>query len=353
MSSIAATTATPTRERSVTSYPARRRFRQGPIDPSAAAIVGVEDAVDIHCHAHDGSQDPLGLMKLASRSGMKAILFKSVVGGREDPAGSVRRLQAQLNGWAAAEGVRPVQCWAGFSVARGYKTEVDPAFVRQRLESGCVAVWLPNITTANTLSVIGGKPAMWGESDDPDFHGDPLPWDKALQIGQYALDDRGKLKPQMDEIIRMAVDHDAALFLGHPSKPELWAMAELCQKLGFTKAVVDHPFSPFVDLTVEECRQAAEAGLWLNFTYDELSPLLGVDPAVMYQAIRTAGPAHCCLSSDAGEPLFPNSVEALRLLRGHMAAFGLTAEELYQVSTTNPMALMPTGEAPAMASAAE
>jgi len=64
--------------------------------------------------------------------------------------------------------------------------------------------------------------------------------------------------------------------------------------------------------------------------------LLGIDPGNMYKAIRTVGPEHCTLSSDAGEPLFPNSVESLRLLRGHMTAFGCTAEEIYTMCTVNP-----------------
>ena len=82
-------------------------------------------------------------------------------------------------------------------------------------------------------------------------------------------------------------------------------MADFSQKIGFKKGVVDHPFSPFVNLTIEEMKEAGAAGLWLNFTFDELSPLLGIDPANMYKAIRTVGPEHCTLSSDAGEPLFP------------------------------------------------
>ena len=84
----------------------------------------------------------------------------------------------------------------------------------------------------------------------------------------------------------------------------------------------------------------ASTGITLNFTYDELSPLLGVDPATMYAAIREVGPAHCTLSSDAGEPLFPNTVECIRLIRGYMTAFGLTADELTQVCTTNPARLL-------------
>src|SRR5207245_4911196 len=134
----------------------------------------------------------------------------------------------------------------------------------------------------------------------------------------------------------MAHDANAAILFGHPTKQEFRAMAEFSHKIGFKKVVVDHPFSPFVNLTSEEIQEAAAAGLWLNFTYDEFSPLLGIDPANMYKAIRTIGPAHGTLSSDAGEPLFPNSVESLRLLRGHMPAFGCTPAEIYTLCTANP-----------------
>ena len=113
-------------------------------------------------------------------------------------------------------------------------------------------------------------------------------------------------------------------------------MAEEVDRLGIKRAVVDHPFSPFVDLDFDQMRQLAKAGIYMNFTYDELSPLLGVDPARMYQAIRAVGVEHVTLSSDAGEPLFPNSVECVRLMRAYMRAFGLTDGEAYQATVTNP-----------------
>jgi hypothetical protein len=56
----------------------------------------------------------------------------------------------------------------------------------------------------------------------------------------------------------------------------------------------------------------------------------------MCEAIKAVGPEHCTLSSDAGEPLFPNTVECIRLMRGYMRAFGLTDEEIHQVSEVNP-----------------
>ena len=61
-----------------------------------------------------------------------------------------------------------------------------------------------------------------------------------------------------------------------------------------------------------------------------------LDPKKMYDAIRAVGVSHVTLSSDAGEPLFPHSVECMRLIRGYMEAFGLNQDELATVCTTNP-----------------
>jgi hypothetical protein len=97
---------TPSSVRSVTSYPARRGFKQGPVDPSLDHVIGVEDAIDIHCHAHEGQQDALGVAKLASKSGMKGILYKTIV-GRKDPAGTVGGVRSALESWCAEQGLTP------------------------------------------------------------------------------------------------------------------------------------------------------------------------------------------------------------------------------------------------------
>jgi hypothetical protein len=326
---------TPSAVRSVTSYPARRGFKQGPVDPSLDYVIGVDDAIDIHCHAHEGQQDALGVAKLASKSGMKGILYKTIV-GRKNSAGTVAGISKQLQSWCAEKGHTPVQLWAGASVTQGFMSKIEPSWCLENLKAGVAGLWMPNNTSSNTLNIVGGKPSSWDKNADPKAHTEPLSWEDSLKYGHYLLDGKGKLLPEIEEIFRMAHDHNAAVFFGHPTKPEFRAMTEYCQKIGFKRGVVDHPFSPFVSLSIEEMKAAGEAGLWLNFTYDELSPLLGIDPGNMYKAIRAVGPARCTLSSDAGEPLFPNSVESLRLLRGHMSAFGCTDEEIYQMSTVNP-----------------
>jgi hypothetical protein len=327
--------ATPSAARSVTSYPARRGFKQGPVDPSLDRVIGVENAIDIHCHAHEGQQDALGVAKLASKSGMAGLLYKTIV-GRKDPVAAVSAVRSALDSWCEEQALTPAQVWAGSSVTQGFLSKIEPAWSAKMLNAGVIALWMPNNTSAHTLSIVGGKPIAWDKSADPNAHSEPLSWSDSLKYGHYLLDDKGRLLGEIEEIFRMAHDRDAAIFFGHPTKQEFRAMAEFTQKIGFKKGVVDHPFSPFVNLTIEEMKEAAAAGLWLNFTYDELSPLLGIDPANMFTAIRTIGPKHCTLSSDAGEPLFPNSVESLRLLRGHMTAFGCTPDEIYTMCTINP-----------------
>ena len=326
------TAATPTEERCITSYPVRRGYAPGVVYPPE--ITTVADAIDIHCHAHANQQDALALAKYASQSGMKGILYKTIT-GRDDPAGAVREIDDELRRWADAEGVTPILCWSGALMAMD-NSPPSAAFVNQQIDAGVTALWLPVFNHANTLNRVGGKPIWWDADADPADHTKPLPWDEALRLGHYLLDDAGALKPEVREIVRIVHDRDVALFFGHATHKEIFLLAEEVARLGYGRAVIDHPFSPFVDLEVDQMKELAGIGITLNFTFDELSPLLGVDPARMYAAIRAVGVEHCTLSSDAGEPLFPNSVECMRLIRGYMEAFGLNQDELYQVCTVNP-----------------
>jgi hypothetical protein len=314
----------PTKARYVKSYAVRRAYREPVQHPPA--IQNVVGAIDIHCHAHEGQQDALDLAKYASKSGMGGLLYKTIV-GRHRPAETIRRLREQLNRWCEEEDVEPVHCWVGWNVARG----TDPISVeatREQLDDGVDAVWMPVANAINTLTKVGvGSQG-------------PMPEEEARKIGYTVIDEHGNLLPEVRGIIHLLADRGVPMSLAHGSHPELFAMAEEVEKIGFDRAFVDHPFSPFVDLTVDEMKQFANAGLWLNFTFDEISPLLGVDPARMYDAIRAVGVEHVTLSSDAGEPLFPNTVECIRLIRGYMRAFGLTEDEIHLVSEVNPAKLL-------------
>lgn len=318
--------------RYLTSYRARRAYSEEVQVPPT--VKGVQGAIDIHCHATEHQQDPLALAKLAASSRMGGLLFKSITGGNEGAAASVRKLQAELDPWCEENGLEPLRMWAGFGIGRGAKL-ATPEQVKQQINDGVVAIWMPIANSATTLHKIGGWTTMWDRSS-PRVHSDPLPWEFSVKVGQYTLDEHGKLKPEVKETFRVIADTGTAVSFAHASHPEIYAFAEEVQRLGIRRAFVDHPFSPFVDLSLEQMKELTSAGIYMNFTYDEISPLLGVDPARMYQTIRALGTDYVTLSSDAGEPLFPNTVECIRLIRGYMRAFGLTEDEIRTVSEVNP-----------------
>jgi hypothetical protein len=323
------TVSTPTHERCVTSYAARTQYKPGEVRPPH---IKVKDAIDIHCHAHEGQQNPFDLARRASQAEMKGILFKSIPG--DDPAESVRAVQEDVNRWAEQEGVEPVKCWAGFVCGR-QMTPVSAKVVRDMIDTGVIAIWVPVFTHAITLSTVGTY-RRFVEGNNAAGWAGPMTWEKALTLGHYNLDEKGELKAEVREIVRICAGEGAALFLGHSTPKESYKLAEEIAKVGLKRAVIDHPFSPFINLSADQMKELSKVGILFNFTFDELSPLLGVDPQIMYNTIRGVGPEHFTLSSDAGEPLFPDSVEAMRLIRGYMEAFGLTQDELYTVCTRNP-----------------
>ncbi len=320
---------TPTRERCVTSYAARTQYKPGEIHPPH---IKVKDAIDIHCHAHEGQQNPYDLVRRASLAEMRGILFKTIAG--ENPAAAVRSVQDDLNRWVEKERVEPVRCWAGYVCGQRMEP-VSAKTVLHMIESGVIAIWLPVFTHANTMTTVGTYRRFVDGANASGWTG-PIPWEKALTLGHNNLDETGKLKPEVRDIVRICADKGTALFFGHATHKEIYKLAEEVEKVGLKRAVIDHPFSPFLNVSPKQMNELSRAGILFNFTWDELSPLIGVDPQIMYNAIRSVGPAHFTLSSDAGEPLFPDSVEALRLVRGYMEAFGLTQDELYTVCTRNP-----------------
>jgi hypothetical protein len=169
----------------------------------------------------------------------------------------------------------------------------------------------------------------------------PLPWEEARRYGQYLLEDDGAtLKPVAREILRLAADKGVGVSFAHSSKPEMEALAEECTRLSYHQAFIDHPYGPQIGLEFDDLAPFAEAGIKFNFTYDEISPLLGVDPKDMMDTIKAIGPEHFTLSSDGGNPLLPGAVDALSTLVRYARAYGLSSDAIHQMTVDNPRQIL-------------
>src|SRR5882724_8501665 len=207
---------TPTHERCVTSYAARTQYKPGTVHPP---YIKVKDAIDIHCHAHEGQQDPYDLARRASLAEMKGLLFKSIPG--EDPVKATRAVQEDVNRWADKEAVTPITCWAGYVCGR-QTAPVSAKTVREMIDRGVTAIWLPVFNHAITLSTVGTYRRVIDGSNTNGWHG-PLPWDKAVALGHYNLNENGALKSEVKEIVRICADRNVPVFRPRDPRGDLQA----------------------------------------------------------------------------------------------------------------------------------
>src|SRR4029450_13487501 len=220
---------TPTHERCVTSYAARTQYKPGTVPPP---YIKVKDAIDIHCHAHEGQQDPYDLARRASLAEMKGLLFKSIPG--EDPVKATRAVQEDVNRRADKEGVTPITWWAGYVCGR--QTEpVSAKTVREMIDRDVTAIWLPVFNHAITLSTVGTYRRTIEGGNATGWRG-PLPWDKAVELGHYNLSENGELKSEVKEIVHICADRNVALFFGHATHKEIYKLAEEVEKVGLKLA---------------------------------------------------------------------------------------------------------------------
>lgn len=279
---------------------------------------GLKGTVDIHAHAGPGRADPVALAKEASRAGMKALLFKIT----SMPSAEVARLTNEIvSEWAEREGLEPAICYGGV-VLNTFLGGINLDLVRLVAGQGGKAVWMPTMTSAYHIMRTRG-----------------ISFEEAKTKGLYVLDGGRLIEPARD-IVKFAADHDLILSFGHLSPHEIFALAEEANRLGFTKAVVDHPFASVVGLVPEDFPRLAGLGVTINFTYFELSPFAAIDPQEMVHWIKELGPDRVVLSSDSGPDVFPDALECLRLLMRTLSACGIEEAWVNKMASANGRRLL-------------
>ena len=294
-----------------------------------AVMSDLTDAIDVHAHARGGDEEEaMHAAQTATRAGMKALLFKSITPGK--PWEVARQLQADVDRWAEGEKLRPVQCLSAYIVGIPLKP-VDFPQIKAAVEGGITGLWMPPVTSAWSIARLGGRGIWFDPKRRADEPVPPMALEEARKVGIYVLDDHGKLQPAIRDTVNLCADHDVTFSFGHLSPAEMDAIADEMAKIGYRRAFIDHPFSEVFEFDVPKMKRWADAGVKFALTWDELSPLLGVDPQDMVAAIRTIGPEHFMLSSDAGIPLLPETVEAYRLLAATLRGYGMTEPEMRQL----------------------
>jgi Family of unknown function (DUF6282) len=260
----------------------------------------LEGVIDIHVHADPDSIprsiDAIDLARLAKSKGMRALVLKN----HYEPTASLAYMVRKV--------VPGIEIFGGIDLNRTVGG-VNPAAVeRMTMMKGGYGrvVWMPTFDAQNQV--------RYSKENRP----------------FVAVSKDGALLPEVKRVIALVAKHNMTLETGHSAPEEGLMILREAREQGVRHMVVTHAMLAPVLMSVEQMRQAAALGAYLEFVYQE-SRL-----AEYASAIRQVGPQHCILSSDLGQVGRPLHPDGLLAFFAGLKKNGLTEAEIVTMSRTNP-----------------
>jgi hypothetical protein len=277
--------------------------------------VSLEGAIDLHVHTapdvYPRRLDDLALARQAAAAGMRAILIKSHHTLTADRATLVNGL---------VEGVRVFGGLALNEAVGG----LNPAAVEAALALGAHQIWMPTLSAANHRRA-GGAPGG----------------------GIRILDEDGRLRPAVLEILSLIAQGDVILGTGHLSVPEILHLVPAARAAGVRRILVTHPEFFVVDMPISAQRELAGPGLFFERClvasvppHPPVPPGPTVPLAAIAAAVRQVGVETTVLATDFGQAGNPSPVDGLRAYIGGMLELGISPAEIERMTRANPAWLL-------------
>jgi len=277
----------------------------------------LDGAIDLHCHfgpesviGVPHSVDAVEAARDAAALGFSAIVLKS----HDFPSNAVAYAVSQA---VEGVGVRGSIC-CDFCVGG-----LNPGAVETALRDGAAIVWLPTISSQQ--DVENGVAALLGITGP----------------GIELLDERGQLRPEVEEILSLVAQYDAIAATGHTSAAEHFALARNFAQRG--RLVVTHAMNAGAGprLSVQECVELARLGAHIELA--AATCMAGHGPSVgdVVKAIEAIGPEMIVLSTDYGwNSELPRPAAGLHAYVDALWEFGAPEAQLRQMTCDNPARLL-------------
>jgi hypothetical protein len=276
----------------------------------------VVGAIDMHCHhgpdPHRArSVDAAEAVAEAAALGLRAVVLKS----HAYPTGPIAILmQKTVERLAVFGGI----C-CDFEVGG-----LNPAAVEVALRTGAKVVWMPTFS-----SIVDRRKLR-------------LPGPGIPVLGER------RLVPGVEEILRLAKEHDAVVATGHIDLAEQFALVDAARALG-VRTVMTHALETLVgpDHTLADVVELAERGAMIEFTYLTCIPggMAATEaPEAFARAMMTVGPTRAIMSTDFGQAQSPHPAEGMRMFIDEMLRCGVSPEAIDLMARRNPARLLNLAE---------
>ena len=225
-------------------------------------------------------------------------------------------------GRAAAAGVgKRVRVYGGVVLNRALGG-LNVAAVGSAVELGARAVWMPTLDAQGHLDAALPRPRLRPG--------------KGIAIPPVNPRSEGKVR----RLLKLLAEADVLLATGHLSAREVGWLVAAARDAGVRRMLVTHATFTVPNLGLEDLKELATLGAFLEVTAFQLLHQPGCDGSMLAAVVRAAGTDRVVLSSDAGQPDSPPAPEALQLLVEALAREGLDRRALEAMASEIPRALV-------------
>lgn len=277
-------------------------------------------AIDLHIHSAPSLfprlVDHVEVAEGARRFGMRAVVLKEHHGYTSDRMYFVRKL---INGIEVYGGV----------VLNNAVGGINPFAVDAAIKLGAKIVWFPTLSAKNHLDQMGA----------PEFVGS-MKQANQVKLKEKPLtvfDDKGKLLPEVFEVIDLVAQADIMLASGHLSIPEARALFKAAKERGVKRLYLNHP-EYIINGNIEEQKELADLGVFIEHLAIFMFPMwpikAGLDGVV--EMIKAVGPERTILATDLGQVHNPPPAEGLRMYLRVLLEKGIPFDHLKKMIQDNP-----------------
>jgi len=252
-------------------------------------------AIDMHCHSGPSVMprqiDHIEALQEASQARMSALLFKDHFYSAAPVTELLKAHYAHLD-VTMLSGV-PLNDTSG---------GLNPYAVDHGLKLGARLVWMPTFSAANHIR--------------QNRHGHLLPTSVPMRRPKMltVVDDDGRIKDEVKDILDQIAEHDAVLSAGHLHISEIWPLFEEAVSRGVNRRLVQHP-TYTIGASLADIAELTASGAFIEHSLCMFIPesRFNYYPSdELRDVIKAGGTGRTILGSDLGQVNNPTPVSGFR-----------------------------------------
>jgi len=267
--------------------------------------------------------DDLEMAQRCIAAGMKGFAIKSHYFCTAERATIARKLYPACNS-------------LGSITLNGSVGGINPLAVEMAGRAGAKIVWFPTVDSAHEQKHLAantsGKLPFWAKVQmEMKAEGIHSPLLTVLE--------GGKLTSQAIEVLDVIAKYGMILATAHVSHEETFALVKAARERKVEKVIVTHVDFPSTFYTIDEQRQLAALGAYMEHCYTTpATEKISWDVAI--DQIRAIGPQRVILATDLGQPAAIYPDEGLKAYAEKLLAAGFSEADVRTMMVKNPTALV-------------